>query len=161
MLCTLAFLPTNLINCFVALCPETRNNFNADADDLLEYFMNTCIGRFFEIALYSDPLLFINLWNMFNKTDQELPWINNSIEGWHQNFQGHLSACHPNFWEFINVLKKKEAYVRVSILQHEGGDSVQPKILRVVDDYPNRQILHYFRNIAQYLAFWLLQIHFA
>ena len=118
MLCTLAFLPTNLINCFVAFCPEIRNNFNANADDLLEYFVNTYIGQFFEIAVCSDSLLFINLWNTFNRTDQELPRTNNSIEGWHQNFQGHLSACHPNFWKFINVLKKEEAYVRVSILQH-------------------------------------------
>ena len=107
----------------------------------------------FENAPRSDPLLFINLWNMFNRTDQELSWTNNRIEGWHQNLQGHLSACRPNFWKFINVLKKEKAYVRVSILQHQGGHLVQSKILRIIDDYPDRQLLDYLRNIAQNIAF--------
>ena len=116
-----------------------------------QIFFSRC--KFFEIAVCSDSLLFINLWNTFNRTDQELPRTNNSIEGWHQNFQGHLSACHPNFWKFINVLKKEEAYVRVSILQHQGGQPVKPKFLRIIDDYPNRQLLDYLRNIAQNIAF--------
>ena len=81
MLCTLAFLLTNVINCFVALCPEIRNNFNADADDLLEYFEDTYIGRFLQNAPRRDPLFFINLWNMFGRTDQELPRANNNIKG--------------------------------------------------------------------------------
>ena len=45
MLCILAFLPiNNVINGFVTLCQEIRNNFNTDADDLLEYFEDTSNG---------------------------------------------------------------------------------------------------------------------
>ena len=55
--------------------------------------------------------------------------------------------------KFINVLKKEEAYVRVSILKHQGGHPVQSKILRIIDDHPNQQFLDYLRNIAQNIAF--------
>lgn len=100
---------------------------------------------------------------MYIQTDQELQRTNNSVEGWHRSFQGHLSSCHPNFWKFINVLKKEESYVRASILQHQGGHPVpaqrrryadcNERIMRILDDYPNRQILDYLRSIAHNLAF--------
>ena len=92
MVCALAFVPYNdVINSFVTLCQEIRNNFNADADDLLEYFEDTYIGRFRQNAPRRNPLFNINLWNI-HRTDQELPRTNNSVEGWHRSFQGHLSA---------------------------------------------------------------------
>ena len=65
MLCTLAFLPKNFIICFVALCPEIRSNFNVDTDVLLEYFVNTCIGRFLKtlhvVTLYFSSIFGICL----------------------------------------------------------------------------------------------------
>ena len=53
---------------------------------------------------------------MFNRTDDELPRTNNSVEGWHQNFQGHVSACHPVFWKFLFVIQKEENMIRISIV---------------------------------------------
>ena len=164
MLCALAFLPPNdVINGFVALCQQIRNTFNADADDLLEYFEDTYIGRFRQNAPRRNPLFAIDLWNMYHRTDQELPRTNNSIEGWHRSFQAHLSACHPNVWKFISILKKEEALVRTSILQHQGGHPVPPqrrryadcnaRIIRIVDNYPNRQLMDYLRSIAHNIAF--------
>ena len=88
MFCTLAFLSTNVINCFVGLCPEIRSNFNHDAVDLLGYFKDTYIGRFFKNAPQRIPLFFTNLWDMFNRTNQEIPKSNNSIKGSNQIFQG-------------------------------------------------------------------------
>ena len=35
-----------VMNGFVALCQEIRNNFNAHADVLLEYFKDTYISQF-------------------------------------------------------------------------------------------------------------------
>lgn len=163
MICALAFLPPNdVINGFDDLSNEIRNTFNGDADDLLEYFEDTYIGRFRRNAPRRAPLFAIELWNMFHRTDDELPRTNNSVEGWHRSFQGHLSACHPNFWKFVSVIKKEEAIVRVSILQHLGGHPAPParrryadcnaRILRIVDDYPNRQTIDYLRSIAHNLA---------
>ena len=95
---------------------------------------------------------------MFNRTDDELPRTNNSVEGWHRGFQGHISACHP-----LLVLQKEENMIRISIVQHLAGHPAPPprqlyldstqKILRIQDDYPNRQRLQYLRAIAHNLTF--------
>ena len=77
MLFALFFLPTNdVINGFVKLHPEIRNNFNTDADNLLKYFEDMYIVRFRQSVPCRDPSFSINLWNIFNKTEQILPIIN-------------------------------------------------------------------------------------
>ena len=53
---------------------------------------------------------------MYHRTDEELPRTNNSVAGWHRSFQRHVSACHPNFWKFLEMLKKEETVVRVNII---------------------------------------------
>ena len=139
------------------LCRIIRNVYNEEVDELLEYFRNTYVGRYPQNARVRPPLFAINVWNMYhNRIDDELPRTNNSVEGWHRRFQGHISLCHPDFWKFINVLKKEEGLVRVSIFQHLGGHPPQParrryldcnrRILRIVDDFPNRQRMNYLRS---------------
>ena len=152
MLCTLAILPKNVIICFVALCPEIQNNFNVDTDALLEYFVNACIGRFLKtlhvVTLYFSSIFGICLIEPTRNYHEQIIESKDGIRTFKDIF-----ACRPNFSKFINVLKKEEAYVRVSILQHHGGHLVQSKILRIIDDYPDRQLLDYLRNIAQNIAF--------
>ena len=63
----------------------------------------------------------IQIWNMFHRTDNELPRTNNSVEEWHRSFQAHLASCHPVFWKFLSVLKNEENLTRVSITQHLAG----------------------------------------
>ena len=105
----------------------------------------------------------IEVWNMFHRTDDELPRTNNSVEGWHRSFQCSLSACHPTFWKFLDLLKKEEGLIRVKILQSLGGHVPPPqrrryaesahRILRIVNEYPNRERLHYLRSIAHNLSY--------
>ena len=100
---------------------------------------------------------------MLHRTDNELPRANNSVEGWHRGFQANISACHPTFWKFLNVLKVEESVVRVAVLQNEGGHQPLPqrrryvdcnqRILRIVDDYPYRQSMDILRSIAHNLVF--------
>ena len=124
MLYALAFLPTNgVINGFVTLCQEIQSNFNAYFARIFWRYMYWSISSKHSL---SRPFSFINLWNMFDKTDQELPITDNSFKEWYWSFPGHLSSCHPSFCKFVSVLKKEEAYVTVSILQHQGGYMVQP-----------------------------------
>ena len=89
------------------------------ADDLLQYFEDTYIGRYRRNApRHLPPLFAINLWNTFNRIDDELLRTNNSVEGWHRSFQGHVSACYPLFWNFLSVLQKEENMIRILIVQH-------------------------------------------
>ena len=60
------------------------------------------------------------------------------------------------------MLQKEEIIVRVGILQNEGGHQPPPqrrryvgcnhRILRIANDFPNRQIIGFLRNIAHNLA---------
>ena len=164
MLPALAFLQTgDVIEGFEELGDTIRILYNDVADDLLQYLEDTYIGRYRRNAPRHPPLFASNLWNIFNRTDDELPRANNSVEGWHRSFQGHVSACHPVFWKFLSVLQKEESMIRISIVQHLAGHPAPPprqryldssrRILRILDDYPNRQRLQYLRAIAHNLTF--------
>ena len=148
---TLAFLPAgDAIEGFEEL--DTIRIWCYDVTDgLLQYFEDTYIGRYRRNAT-RHPLLFaINLWNIFNRTDDELPQTNNSWESWHRSFQGHVFACHPVFWKFLPVFQKEENLIRISIVQHLVGHPAPPprqryldssrRILKILDGYPNQQTL--------------------
>ena len=47
---------------------------------------DTHIGRFRRNAPRRALLFPIELWNMYHRTDAELPRSNNSVEGWHRSF---------------------------------------------------------------------------
>ena len=74
MLTALAFLPPqDVVRGFVTVCIEIRTNFGNVAEELLAYFEDTYVGRFRLNAPRSNPMLSIELWNMFHRTDAELP----------------------------------------------------------------------------------------
>ena len=93
MLPALAFLHAgDAIERFKELVDTIRILYDDVADDLLQYFEDTYIGRYRRNTPRRPPLFAINLWNMFNRTDDELQRANNSVAGWHCSFQGHASA---------------------------------------------------------------------
>lgn len=74
MLSETAFLPPNdVIHIFEELVDHLRNAYNGDADNLLEYFEDTYIGRYRRNAPRWQPSFPIQLWNMFHRTDNKLP----------------------------------------------------------------------------------------
>ena len=108
MLQVLALLPAGMSWKDLKDLDTIRVLYDDVADDLLQYFEDTYIGRYRRNAPRRSPFLAINLWNMFNRTDDELPRTSNSVEGWHRSFQGHVSAYHPVFLKFLFVLQKAE-----------------------------------------------------
>lgn len=159
MIAAAAFVPPqDVIDAFEQVADLIRNEYQAAADDILDYFEDTYIGRFRRNAPRAPAMFPVNVWNMFHRTHEELPRTNNNIEGWHNVFQAHMSSTHPTFWKFLDVLQKEERIVRVRILQNQGGHAPQAqrrkysdcnaRILQIVDDYPNRQGLDYLRHIA-------------
>ena len=110
MISALAFLPHgDVIDGFEELSDTTRELYNDTIDDLLQYFEDTYICRFRRNAPRLPPLFPIELWDMFHRTDSELPRTNNSVEGWHRSFQVHLSSpatlCFGDFCRFSKMKK--------------------------------------------------------
>ena len=162
MLPALAFVPPDdVVGSFEILCRHIRGEYNGDLDDLIIYFEDSYIGRFLQNAPRRPPTFPIAIWNMFHRVDIDLPRTNNSVEGWHHRFQNHIQANHPTFWKFIDILKREEGVVRATYLHNEGGHppphqrrryaDVDRRIINIVDDYPNREIIHYLRSISHNL----------
>ena len=163
---TLAFLPPeDVIEGSEELSDTIRGLYNDTVDDLLQYFEDTYIGRFRMNAPRRPPLFPIDLWDMFHRTDNELPRTNNSVEGWHRSFQVTFIILPPCVLE-ISVdspkMRGKHGYEYQIIQQHAGHPDPPPRqryldcnrrIIMIVDDYPNRQRLHYLRAIALDLSF--------
>ena len=131
--------------------------FAQEVDDLLDYFEDNYIGRFRHNAPRREPTFKIELWNMFHRSDQELPRTNNAVEGWHRGFQSHVSAYQPTFWNFINILQNEESLVRAAIIQIQGGHQPPPQRTAFVscESWMIIQIdrMEYLRSIAHNIAF--------
>ena len=163
MLAALAFVPeNNAIQYFNQLCDSIQQVHADDYVEILDYFENHYIGRFRRNAPRRPPLFSLDIWNIFHRTQHELPGMNNSIEGWHGAFQANVSACHPTIYRFLDILKREESMARVSILQALGGHPPPPvrrryvdcneRILRIVDNFPNMTPMRYLRSIAHNLS---------
>ena len=134
MIIALAFAPPNDVqNSFDQLAALIQNQYGNGADGVLDYFEDNYLGRFRVNAPRGIPTFPIEFWNMFHRTDDELPSTNNAVERWHRRFQAHVSACYPAFWKFLEVLQKAKTVARVGILQNEGGHQPPPQKRRHVD----------------------------
>ncbi len=95
---------------------------------------------------------------MHNRVEENLPRTNNFVEGWHHRFQSNIGAYHPNFWKFVDILKREQGLNDLEINQMIGGQAPQPlrrkyqeatlRLLRVFRQRENRHILDYLRGIA-------------
>ena len=67
------------------------------------------------------------------------------------------------FWKFINLLKEQQTLNRADMVQAEAGHpphayrheyvNFNQQIIAIVDDYPNRGNMRYFRGIPHNLGF--------
>ena len=115
MLPALAFLQaSDVIKGFEELVDTIRILYDDVADDLLQYFEDTYIGRYRRNAPRHPPLFAINLWNIFNRTDDELQRANNSVEGWHRSFQRPricMSSCVLEIFIRPSERRKHDSYL--------------------------------------------------
>ena len=120
MIPAFAFIPPNdVVDAFERLIEVIRNQYGDETDGVLDYFEDTYIGRFRRNAAPAKPVFPIQMWNMFHQTHEELPRTSNHIEGWHRKLQRICMCYYPNFWKFINLLKKEQTLNRVDMVQTE------------------------------------------
>ena len=159
MLVALAFMPLgDVINAFETLVAEMPEQL----DPIIDYFENNYIGVVHRRGR-RPPRFPLQLWNVKDRIEEEIPRTNNHVEAYHRHLQAAILAFHPNIWTFLQVLKKEEALRRVEMIQMEAGEVPPPQKLRyrecniriktIVKDYTNRNILSYLRGIAHNLSF--------
>ena len=88
----------------------------------------------------------------------QLPRTNNAVEGWHRGFATNLGAYHPNFWRYLDILKREQCLSKAKLTQLISGQGppaprrqyrdAGTRLLAVVSDHENRHILDFLRGIA-------------
>ena len=100
------------------------------------------------VDIAGQPLFDLVLWNMYDQAIGDLLRTNNAVEGWHRRFQANVRAYQPNFWKFIDILKREQSLNHVNISQARAGHQPEPqrrryqdsnrRIKNIVQDYHNR-----------------------
>ena len=147
---------------FEELVDTIRILYDDVADDPLQYFRTPTSVDI--VGMHQALLRFLLL--TFGTCSTELMMNYHAetiVEGWHRTFQDHVSAYHPVFWKFLSVLQKEENMIRISIVQQLAGHLAPPprqvyldssrRILKILDDNPNRKRLQYLKEIAHNLTF--------
>lgn len=154
MIWSLAYVPIpDVVNAFEVL----SENVPLEMQPILDYFEDTWIGRE-RRGRRGIPLFPIPLWNCFAAAVGGLPKTNNGVEGWHRGFSELVGAPHPTIFKFITCLKKEQSMNEMKIEQYIAGQEPPPgrlryrdcakRILQIVNDYANREIMDYLRGLA-------------
>ena len=114
------------------------DEFPLDAQEVIDYSEDTYTGRLRPGGHRRAPLFDLALWNMYDQTIGDLPRTNNAVEGWHRRFQANVGAYHPNFWKFMDILKREQSLNHVNISQARTGH--QPELQRRRYQDSNRRI---------------------
>ena len=109
------------------------------AGNVIDYFEDTYIGRLRPGGHCRAPLFDLALWNMYDQTIGDLPRTNNAVEGWHRRFQANVGAYHPNFWKFIDILKREQSRNHVNISQARAGHQPEPQTSSISRQQPRNK----------------------
>ena len=81
-----------------------------------------------------NPLYPVNFWNVNKRVDEDLPRINNAVEGFHSVIFSSTTCKHPNVWKLIAALKKEEEFQQTKIIQvNRGNAPARKKIYKSID----------------------------
>ena len=83
------------------------------------------------VDIAEQPLFDLALWNMYDQTIGDLLRTNNAVEGWHRRFQANVGAYRPNFWKFIDILKREQSLNHVNISQARAGHQPEPHVVAI------------------------------
>ena len=86
---------------------------------------------------------------------------NNYSEAGHRKLQAEFTCCHPSLWDFISTMWRSQKLRDVEYTEGEMGRELplnrakyavlDDRILDIVTDYENRNIIDYLSGIAHNL----------
>ncbi|KAB0801058.1 hypothetical protein PPYR_05412 [Photinus pyralis] len=161
MIPSLAFLPPDRVTqSFEDLLDDP--DFPQEALPIANYFEDTYIGRINRRGRQA-PLFPIQFWNVYQRTLNGQHRTNNDVEGWHRSFQETCGSLFPNIYRFINCLKRQQGLHNFEMVQVLAGNAptarnkkyavISARVLRIVEDLGNRNLIDYLRGIAYNFEF--------
>ena len=163
MLSALAFLPTSkVVEAFDILIDH--NIIPHEAENLLDYFEDTWIGRPDRRGRRRAPKFNVALWSCYDRVEKDLPKTNNSVEGWHRGFMQQVSSYHPTIWKFLDALKREQDLNEINLEKINSGqefkktskkyEACAARLKNLVTRFDDTtDILDYLRGIAHNLRF--------
>ncbi|KAH7708927.1 hypothetical protein AAVH_23803 [Aphelenchoides avenae] len=151
----LAFVPL----ADVELAFETlEDELPDELQPVLAYFETYYIGRRRNDNGRREPLFPKALWSVHARTVNNQDRTKNHAEAAHRKLQAMLQMDHPSLWKFIDSLIHVQKETDFRYEQYVRGDQNVPKrkkyreaderILTIVSEYRNREIIEYLRGIA-------------
>ena len=87
---------------------ELGEDMPEECQPVVDYFEDTYIGRpHLRTRRRRPPTFPHSMGNMHQRSEEELPRTNNSVEGWHRRFSANIGCYNPNFWKFLSALKNE------------------------------------------------------
>ncbi|KAB0801582.1 hypothetical protein PPYR_02653 [Photinus pyralis] len=156
MIVGLAFVPMqdmeNALNQLSDILPE-------ELIPVLDWFEDFYVGRLNRRGNgRREPMFPHEMWNMYARVLNLQDRTNNHAEAAHRRLQIELGIDHPTIWRLIDGLRKVQANRDIYYEQLVAGHAPPQKhrryiaaderILRIVRDYENRDVIEYLRGIA-------------
>ncbi|CAF1677455.1 unnamed protein product [Rotaria magnacalcarata] len=155
-LLSLPFVPTdNVAEAFDIVADD----FEDDADNIVEYFEKTWIGQRKKRGTgRKKPIFNYELWNVYERVINNLPRSNNPVEAWHCAFANRVSMAHPSTAKLADKIRREQSKFEIDIQQMLQGHQPQLKklvyrklnerMIRVVNMYNKNELNQYLNNIS-------------
>lgn len=155
MIISLAFVPQ--LHLETALT-SLREELTAALQPMLEWFETNYIGVLTRSGNRRPPLFGYDIWNVYDRTRQNFERTNNHAEAANKRIQCELGMLHPTIWKFIDGLRKVQKSRDIYYESLVAGRSpprklkkyrdADERILKIVEDFYNRNIIDYLRGLA-------------
>ena len=123
---SLAFVPTDrVIDAFEGLVTSLDPETDELLGDFLVYFETTWIG-IVQRGRRRRPLFDIDLWNVHDRVENNLPRTNNYIEGWDDACDQRVGVTHRTIRRLVTKNRKDQANNELLLEQISAGISVGP-----------------------------------
>ncbi|CAF1489677.1 unnamed protein product [Rotaria magnacalcarata] len=156
-LIAIAFAPLDqIITGFDLICDQ----FDNDADDLLEYFEKTCIG-----TDRKKPQFDHRLWNIHDRVVATVPRPNNSVEGWHNAFADRVEISHPTIVKLGEKIRREQSKCQMDMTKILQSHDIKTKkacyrkldehITRLANSFDPTRLDQFLKNMAANITLWV------
>ncbi|CAF4878989.1 unnamed protein product, partial [Rotaria socialis] len=161
-LIALTFAPLDqIITSFDLICDQ----FDDDANDLVEYFEKTCTGEPKRSGTgRKKPQFDHKLWNIHDRVVATVPRSNNSVEGWHNAFASRVAISHPTIVKLGEKIRREQSKFEVGMAKILQGHNIKTKkacyrklderITRLANSFDPTQLDQFLKNMAANITLW-------